>query len=228
MNEISLFVAFGAGLLSFLSPCVLPLFPVYLASIAGSEVLLSDVSYARMPVFFHSLSFVLGFGTVFILLGAGVGLLGFAISSYVGLIRQISGILLIVMGLFMLLSLKIPALNFEKRFNPVGRAKSGYLRSFITGSVFSLGWTPCVGPVLGGILTLALGTVTAWRGASLLAVYSMGLGLPFIVLGVFFEALSPLLRKINRYAAFIQVASALLLIAIGILVLTGKLALLSF
>ncbi len=228
MNEISFFVAFGAGFLSFISPCTVSLFPVYLASITGPGVLSPDVPHARLPVFISSSCFVLGFSTVFIFLGAVASLLGLTVARYTGLIRQISGTLLIGMGIFILLSFKVPALNFEIRFSPSGRLKNSYLRAFFTGAIFSLGWTPCVGPVLGGILTLAMGEATAWKGALLLAVFSLGLGLPFLLLGAFFEVLRPLLRKIGRYSRIIRLASAFLLIAVGVLVLTGKLALLSF
>ncbi len=177
MGEI--FLAFGAGLLSFLPPCVLPMVPVYLASLAGSEVLNPEAEPVRMPIFFHAVGFVLGIAATFILLGAGAGLLGLAIGAHIKVMRELSGILLILLGLFMLLALKLPLLNFEKHLNPGKRLQSGYLRSFLTGAIFSLGWTPCVGPVLGGILTLALNSETALKGAYLLASYSLGLGASF-------------------------------------------------
>ncbi|MFC1907872.1 cytochrome c biogenesis CcdA family protein [Chloroflexota bacterium] len=223
MEHISLIVAFGAGLLSFLSPCVLPLVPVYLASLYGPEIFEPGARRARMPLFLHSLSFVIGFSIVFIILGAAVGLVGFAIGAHLGLIRQISGSLLIVFGLFMLVALKIPWLNFEKRLTSSQGVTTGYLRSFLTGGIFSLAWTPCVGPILGGILTLALGSGTAWQGASLLTVYSLGLGLPFLIIGIAFDFITPLLKHIHRYSTIIYIVSGLLLIAMGILILTNRL-----
>ena len=223
MEEISFLVAFSAGLLSFLSPCVLPLVPVYLASLAGPEIFDAKATRKRMPLFLHSLSFVIGFSIVFTILGAGVGLVGFAISAHLVIIRQIAGSLLIVFGLFILAALKVPWLNFEKHLAPSQSVTTGYLRSFLTGGIFSLAWTPCVGPILGGILTLALGSETAWQGAYLLAIYSLGLGLPFLIMGIAFDSITPLLKRIRRYSTAIYIISGLLLIAVGILILTNRL-----
>ena len=116
----------------------------------------------------------------------------------------------------------MPWLNYEKRLSPSVGNTTGYLRSFVIGASFSLAWTACVGPILGGILAIALNTATAWYGAYLLAVYSLGLGLPFLVIGLAFDSLSPVLRRIQRYTKIIHVISGLLLIIIGILVLTNK------
>jgi len=223
MEEISFLVAFSAGLLSFLSPCVLPLVPVYLASLAGPEIFDAKATRKRMPLFLHSLSFVIGFSIVFTILGAGVGLVGFAISAHLVIMRQIAGSLLIVFGLFILAALKVPWLNFEKHLAPSQSVTTGYLRSFLTGGIFSLAWTPCVGPILGGILTLALGSETAWQGAYLLAIYSLGLGLPFLIMGIAFDSITPLLKRIRRYSTAIYIISGLLLIATGILILTNRL-----
>ena len=223
MEHVSLLVAFGAGLVSFLSPCVLPLVPVYLASLCGREIFEPKVSRFRMPLFLHSLSFVIGFSIVFILLGAGAGLAGFAISAHLAVIHQIAGSLLIVLGLFMLAALKVPWLNFEKRLTPSRGVATGYLRSILTGGVFSLAWTPCVGPIMGGILALALSSETAWRGAHLLAIYSLGLGLPFLIMGAAFDSITPLLKRIHRYSTAIYIFSGVLLIIVGILILTNRL-----
>jgi len=223
MEEISLLVAFGAGLLSFLSPCVLPLVPVYLASLAGPEIFDDKITRKRMPVFLHSLSFVIGFSIVFTILGAGAGLVGLAISSHLAVIRQIAGSLLIVFGLFILAALKVPWLNYEKRLSSSLGTTTSYLRSLLTGGIFSLAWTPCVGPILGGILTLALGSETAGQGAYLLAIYSLGLGIPFLTIGIAFDFITPLLKRIYRYSSLIHIISGLLLIAVGILILTNRL-----
>jgi len=223
MPSISVIAAFTAGLLSFLSPCVLPLVPVYLASLVGPEILESKASRRRLPIFLHSLSFVVGFSIIFITLGAIAGLTGFAINPSLALLNKIAGSLLIVFGLFMLAALKLPWLNFEKRLAPSLGNTTGYLRSLLIGATFSLVWTPCVSPILGGILTLALGSETAWHGASLLAIYSLGLGIPFLVIGVAFDSISPLLRRIYRYSNLIYIISSLLLIAIGVLILTNSL-----
>jgi len=223
MEHVSLLIAFTAGLLSFLSPCVLPLVPVYLASLCGPEIFDAKVSRRRFPVFLHSFSFVIGFSIVFTILGAGAGLAGFIISSHLALIRQIAGILLIAFGFFLLAALKIPWLNYEKRLAPSQSTATGYLRSFLTGAIFTLAWTPCVGPILGSILTLALGSGTAWLGAHLLAIYSLGLGAPFLVIGAAFDFFTPFLKRIYRYSTAIYIFSGILLIAVGILILTNNL-----
>ena len=223
IEYISLSVAFGAGLLSFLSPCVVPLVPVYLASLAGPEVLKTGAKRNRLPIFLHSLSFVIGFSMMFVTLGAIAGLTGFAISPNALLLNKIAGSLLIAFGLFMLAALKVPWLNYEKRLTPSRGTTTGYSRSFFIGAVFSMAWTACVGPILGGILAIALNSATAWRGAYLLAFYSLGLGLPFLIIGVAFDSITPLLKRIYRFSNLIHIISSLLLIAVGGLVLTNKL-----
>ena len=224
MEDVSLLVAFGAGVLSFFTPCVLPLVPVYLATICGPEILEAEGGKGRFSIFLLSLTFVCGFSLVFIFLGAGAGLTGFAINVHSGIVRAISGGLLIAFGLFLLAALKIPWLNYEKRLTSRQGATTSYLRAFIIGAIFSLAWTPCVGPILGSILTLAWSSETAWRGAYLLAIYSLGLGIPFLVAGIAFDFIRPLLKGIQRYAKWSYIISGLLLITIGILVLTDNLA----
>ena len=221
--EISIVVAFSAGLLAFLSPCVLPLVPVYLASLVGPEIFGDRVTVNRLPIFLHSLSFVVGFSLIFTTMGAIAGLTGFAINPSLALLNKISGSLLIAFGLFMLAALKVPWLNFEKRLTPSLGSTTGYLRSFIIGATFSLAWIACVGPILAGILALALNSATAWRGAYLLAIFSLGLGLPFLIVGVAFDSITPLLKRIHRYSNFIYLIGGLLLIAVGVLVLTNNL-----
>jgi cytochrome c-type biogenesis protein len=219
MEDIPLLVAFGAGLLSFVSPCVLPLVPVYLASLCGPEILEPKANSLRLPVFLHALSFVIGFSLVFTVLGVSAGFTGLTLN----LDHRIIGSLLIAFGLFMMAALRVPWLNYEKRLNLSLSMKTGYLRSFLLGAVFSLAWTPCVGPVLGGVLTLAAGSETAGRGAYLLASYSIGLGLPFLVIGAAFSSLAPLLKKVRRYSSLVYVISGFLLIAVGALTLANRL-----
>lgn len=219
-ENISLLVAFGGGLLSFLSPCVLPMVPVYLAMLGGPGVF--ERQGARVPAFLHSVGFVLGFSVVFIVLGAVFGLTGYAVSPNYPLLRKVAGGLLVVFGLFLLAATRVPWLNFESRLTLSLGGKAGYLRSFAIGGAFSLSWTACIGPILGGILTIASTSATAWRGAYLLGVYSLGLGLPFLAVGVAFDSLMPVLKRLQRYTPALQVASGLLLIAVGLLVLTGR------
>lgn len=220
MEQASLLIAFSAGLLAFLSPCVLPLVPVYLASVCGPEILEPKANRGRIPVFFHSLSFVIGFSVVFIILGAGAGLVGFAITSHL-LIRRIAGSLLIAFGLFLLATLKFPWLNYEKRLTPSLGATTGYLRSFLIGVIFSLAWTPCTAGLLGGTLSVALTSGEAWQGAYLLGTFSLGLGLPFLIIGLAFDSLAPLLKRIHRYSTWLYIFGGLLLIAVGVIVLTN-------
>ena len=222
MENISVAVAFTAGLFSFLSPCVLPLVPVYLASLVGPELFGTQRVGRRLPTFLHSLSFVIGFTLIFTAMGAIAGLTGFAINPSLALLNKISGSLLIAFGLFLLVALKVPWLNYERRLSPSLGSTTGYLRSFIIGASFSLAWTACVGPILGAILALALNTATVWHGAYLLAIYSVGLGLPFLVIGLAFDSLAPALRRIQRYTRTIHVISGLLLLIIGILTLANQ------
>lgn len=219
-DELSVAVALGGGLLSFFSPCILPLIPAYFGSLAGPEIFETSERQVRLTVFFHALAFVIGFSIVLVGLGALAGLVGFAIPA-TSVLKKIAGGLLIAFGVFMLLATKIPWLNFEKRASFSTGRKTGYLRSFIIGCVFVFAWTPCVGPVFGGILTLALDSATLARGAWLLLVYSLGIGIPFLVVGLAFDFVKPLLKQLNKRANIIYIVSGLLLIGAGILTLTN-------
>jgi cytochrome c-type biogenesis protein len=228
MDSVSPFVAFTAGLLSLFSPCVLPMAPVYIASVAGAEVYRTGLSGRRLSVFFHSLSFVLGFAILFTILGAGAGAIGSAISSHLYLARQIAGGLLIAMGLFMLAAPHISWLNYEKRLTLGKSLPAGYTRSFLIGILFAVAWTPCASPVLAGILALAFNSESAWSGGALLAIYALGLGLPFLAIGMFLGYATRWLQSIRRYLRYIYIVSGLLLIAVGVLVFLNKLHWLSF
>jgi cytochrome c-type biogenesis protein len=223
--QISVFITIGYGFLSFFSPCILPLIPVYLGSLAGPEVFEKGEKRRRLPVFLHSLSFVIGFSLVFTIFGAGSGILGSLILQKLDFVRQLAGILLIVFGLVMLAASRIPWLNFEKRFSLRLPPTVSYLRSFLVGAVFPVAWIPCTSWVLGGILLLAGTSQTAWQGASLLAFYSLGLGLPFLILGAAFDLITPWLKNIGRYSNWIYLFSGLFLIVVGSLILTDKLGL---
>ena len=224
MENVSFLAAFGAGLVSFVAPCVLPMVPVYLASLAGPEILEPGAKIRRMPIFLHSLSFVIGFSLVFTLMGTLAGLTGIVISPQSVVVQRITGSLLIVFGIFMLAALKIPWLNYEKRLSPPWRMTGSYFRSLLIGGVFTLAWVPCLSPLLGSVLALALNSETAGQGSFLLASYSLGLGLPFLIIGAAFGFISPLLKRIYRYSRWVYIAGGVLLIIVGILVITNNMA----
>ena len=223
MTEISYIVAFTAGLLSFFSPCVLPLVPAYIANLAGTTAIDTKSRTSYLPTLFHSLFFVLGFSLVFIGMGASVGLIGTTITAHSTLLQRIGGGVIIAFGVFLIAALKLPWLNYEKRISPATGSNPGYLRSILIGAVFAVGWTPCIGPILGAILTLAWSSQTVWQGAYLLTVYSIGLGIPFIIIGLAWGAIMPLWKNINRHLGTISIISGILLIVVGILMLTGNL-----
>jgi cytochrome c-type biogenesis protein len=224
MPSITFLTALVAGILSFLSPCILPLVPVYLANIAGASVLTPEL-VERRYIFLHTISFVVGFSLVFTALGASLGLLGAAVPQ--GVLDKVGGALLIAFGIFLIAAIKVPWLNYEKRLD-FSRAKgTGYLRSLLIGVIFSLGWIPCVGPILGGILALAANSQTVWQGVYLLLAYCLGLGLPFIAVGLLLGAASRYLKWFNRHAFVTSIVAAVLLISVGILMLTGYLNYLS-
>jgi len=220
MPSITFLAALGAGLLSFLSPCILPLVPVYLANLAGASVLAPDLADRRY-IFLHTMSFIIGFSLVFIALGASLGLLG-AVAPF-ELLYDVAGALLIAFGIFLVAATKVPWLNYEKRLDFARAKGTGYLRSLLVGVIFSLGWIPCVGPILGGILSLAASSQTVWHGVYLLLAYCLGLGLPFIVVGLALGAASRYIRWLSRHAFVTSIVAAVLLITIGILMLTGSL-----
>lgn len=223
-ENISYAICFWAGLLSFFSPCVLPLVPAYIANLAGSTAIETETRKSIWPTLFHSLAFVIGFSIVFITIGASVGWLSTFITLHQGLLQNIAGILIIIFGIIMLASYKIPWLNYEKRFHVNTARKPGYIRSLLIGSTFALGWTPCLGPVLIALMTYASTTQDILKSVTLFGSYSLGLGVPFILMGVMWGALTPLWKYINRYLGIVSLLSGLLLIIIGILMLTDNLS----
>jgi cytochrome c-type biogenesis protein len=218
-NNISLLVAVGGGLLSFLSPCVLPLVPAYFASLAGPEILTPETRKFHLPIFLHSLAFVTGFTVIFVALGTLAGWAGFSIASQ-QLTRKIAGTLLILLGIYILLAIKIPWLNYERRLSINKNTRFGYFRSFTIGAVFALAWTPCAGPILGGILALALNSNAVWHGVYLLLFYSLGVAVPFLTLGFAFDHVVPFFKQIRKYLTSIYLVSGLFLITTGLITLS--------
>lgn len=220
MGNISFPVAFIAGILSFISPCVLPLVPAYLIQLVGPSVAQSIHHNSlrwRLRTFLHALFFVAGFTLAFVALGATASVLGNFIKSHQIALRQIGGLLLIILGLHLTGLLKLPFLYREHRFQFRSRQPS-YPASFIVGLVFALGWTPCVGVVLAPILALAANAGTLSQGVLLLLVYSAGLGIPFLAMGAAANVISPWLKKLSPYTGIVEVATGVCIIAFGFII----------
>ncbi len=219
--------AFIAGLLSFLSPCVLPLVPGYVSLISGTgaETLAADRKATR-SVMLNSITFILGFSIVFIVLGAGATALGQVVGRFRRDLTVIAGIVIIVFGLHLTGLLKIKALYADKRLHEV-KGGASPLGAFLIGFAFAFGWTPCIGPILAGILTLAAAEDTVTKGMLLLAVYSAGLAVPFLLTSLGIDRFLRFYRRFSRHLHAVEVASGVLLIAIGALVLTGRFTVLS-
>jgi len=225
MENVTLTAAFVAGLLSFFSPCVLPLVPVYIGYMTGKA---ADDEQRRWAPLLHSVAFVIGFGAVFVVLGAAAGLIGGIIYPALPYIVRVGGLILIVLGLHMTGLISIPFLNMEKRMEMGDVRGKGYWSSALIGVIFAAGWTPCVGPVLAAILILAADSQTLIQGALLLAVYALGLGIPFLVFGGLLDVLSPVLRKITRHLRLLQIIGGVLLILMGALMALGLFETISF
>jgi cytochrome c-type biogenesis protein len=222
-GSVGVLVAFTAGLFSFLSPCVLPLFPSYVSFITGMSVsdLTADLSgAARRRVMLHAVAFVLGFSLVFVALGASFSAAGQFLLDYRNLIRQIGGALIVLFGLYIAGVFKLAAMGRTMQFQ-LREKPAGYLGSLLVGITFAIGWTPCVGPILGAVLSLAGTSETVQRGIGLLIAYSAGLGLPFLVSAV---ALGAFLKFFKRYRPLIPVmerAAGVILVVVGVLVFTN-------
>jgi cytochrome c-type biogenesis protein len=222
MNEpaaLGFLVAFAAGLLSFLSPCVLPLVPSYVGFLTGMT--LPEVTGRRRAALTHALLFVGGFSLVFILLGASATALGRALNYYQVWLQRVGGVLIILFGLLCLGAFNLKLLNQERRLH-LERKPVGYLGSVLVGMAFAAGWTPCIGPVLGGILGLAATSADVSRGMLLLAVYSAGLALPFLVAAVAVDSFLEWFQRFRRFLPWIMRISGVMLILVGILLLTGE------
>ncbi len=224
-TDVSYPLAFLAGLLSFLSPCVLPLLPSYVSFITGMsfEDLTGEVNRARVRylTITNSIIFILGFSSIFILLGASSSYVGSLLMQYQEWIRIIGGILIIIFGLFVAGILKMDFLMRERKIHLSGRP-AGYIGTFVIGMTFAAGWTPCIGPILGTILLYASTKGSAAYGLKLLTVYSLGLGIPFFLSALAFNSFLSYSRKLQRYMRVIMLISGLLLIIFGIMLLTNR------
>ncbi len=216
---LGLFVAFAAGLLSFLSPCVLPLVPSYIGFLTGMS--LPEVSTRRRTALVHALLFVLGFSLVFVLLGASATALGRALNYYQHWLQRIGGVLIILFGLVCLGVVRLGFLTQERRVQ-LEHKPVGYLGSALVGMAFGAGWTPCIGPVLGAILGLAATSHDLGRGMLLLGSYSAGLAVPFLLAAVALEAFLDWFQRFRRYLPWVMRVSGVLLIFVGVLMATGE------
>lgn len=226
--------AFAAGVLSVLSPCVMPLMPAYLSLVSGMSVEeMQEGAHdpaLRRRVLTACIGFVLGFSVVFVALGASATALGSVMRTWsvevlgvrVGL-TQVAGVVIILMGLHLVGLLRIHALYRERRFRVQGGTRT-VLGTFLVGAAFAFGWSPCIGPILGGILTIAGSRETVWQGVGLLSVYSAGLAVPFLLAGWSIEFFFRIFQRVKRHFRLMEVASGTLLLVIGVLVLTEQLA----
>lgn len=225
MKDVSFPLAFLAGVLSFLSPCVLPLVPSYVSFITGIsfEDLTADVDRKRVRylTITHSLAFIFGFSSIFITLGVSSSGIGRLLFDYMDYIRIIGGIVVIIFGLFIAGILKFGFLMREIKFK-IGGRPSGYIGSFLVGMAFAVGWAPCIGPILGTILIYASSQASAFYGFKLLLVYSLGLAIPFFILALAINSFLSYSKKLAKYMRWIMVFSGLILIVFGIMLLSNK------
>ncbi len=229
ISNIGVLTAFLAGAVSFLSPCVLPLVPGYVSYIAGSSAAdrSSVIDRSGIVALLLSLCFVLGFSTVFIALGASATLVSQLLLSYRSEANLIGGTLVIVFGIFTTGLIRFAWMDRDIRFHGAiqgGRPAGAYL----LGLAFGFGWTPCIGPVLGAILTVSAVSATASSGVLLLAVYSIGLGLPFVLSALFMQGLAERLKVIRGAGRWLQIVAGVVMIAMGVAMVTGQLSLLAF
>ena len=226
MDNISFILAFSAGLLSFLSPCVLPLVPAYISYLTGTAINELDNKKARLTILYKSFGFVIGFSIIFVIMGASITTLGKLFTDNQNIFRKISGILMIVFGFHTMGLLKIKLLYREKRFFSFNKA-SGKFGPIIMGMAFAAGWTPCIGPILSSILLYASSVDTIGKGILLLSIYSLGLAVPFILTAVAIGSFTKHKNAIFKFLPIISYISGILLVAMGILIFTNKVTRLS-
>ncbi len=220
MEEVGVAVAFAAGLASFLSPCVLPLVPTYLSYLTGAslDALTSrDISGLRARVLANSGAFILGFSLLFMAFGAGASAVGGFLQQHADTVRRVSAVLIIFMGLNLMGVIKLGFMQQERRFD-LGSGRGGSPgRSFLLGMAFSAGWSPCIGPILASILALAGTSGGLGRGVLLLAVYSLGLAIPFFLAALSITGFQSLFHRFRTYLGYVNLASGLLMVAVGLL-----------
>lgn len=218
-------VALAAGLLSFLSPCVLPIVPPYLAYMTGVRV--GALTARERSAVGPALMFVLGLSTVFVLMGAAASVMGRALLQHQLWLGRASGLVVIVLGLHFLRVIRIPVLDREARLD-TGQTGGGAAGAYLLGLAFAFGWTPCIGPQLGMILSLAAQSGAAGRGTALLAVYALGLGIPFLLSAIFISRAMGLMTRLKPWMGVVERAMGVLLVAVGVALLTGAFSAFSY
>jgi cytochrome c-type biogenesis protein len=228
-EEVSYGAALLAGLLSFFSPCILPLVPSYFSFITGTsmeELIGLPTAPIRRRIILSTLAFILGFSTIFIILGASASYLSALLYDLKAYIRIIGGVLIAILGLHLLGVLRIQALDIERHWH-LRRKPLHFLGAFVVGLAFGAGWSPCIGPLLGSILILAGNQETVAQGILLLAIYSLGMALPFAALAAGIHFLIPFVRATTRAMRYVNIVAGLLLIATGVLLVSDRLQILS-
>ena len=228
--NIGLLPAFLAGLISFISPCVLPLVPGYLSFIAGRSLdeLDAPTRFARLTLFAQATFFVLGFSTVFIALGASATALGRLLLTYKEEANLIGGVIVIIFGLFMTGIINLRWLHLDLRLVHRLERRTGPVAAYVLGLAFAFGWTPCIGPILGAILTVSASTASIEGGVVLLSVYSLGLGVPFLLTAIFLEQFLVQQPRLRRWSRPLHLVAGVALILVGIAIATGQLTKLSY
>jgi len=227
-ENITYSAALVAGLLSFFSPCILPLIPAYFSFITGLTLdeLTQDKKEVRQKVILSTLFYVAGFSFIFILFGASASFLGGVASQYSWVVRYLGGGIILVFGLHLLGIINIKGFNFEKKIH-VKEKPMHLMGVFVIGMAFGAGWSPCIGPLLGSILIVAGNQDTVLKGVSLLAVYSAGLAIPFIIMSFFINSILGIMKRATRFIGALNKASGILLIVIGLLLIFDKFRLLA-
>ncbi len=232
VNDVPIYMAFLAGLISFLSPCVLPLVPGYISFISGVSLEqlgekgdnVQSVAREKATIILNSIFFVMGFSTVFVLLGASATLAGYFITANMSLLTKIAGLVIIFFGLFKMGLLRIFTFYREARFHPTDR-KYGLIGAVLIGAAFAFGWTPCISPILGGILAYAGTMGRAAQGMALLFLYSLGLGIPFLLTAVGIGRFLGFFEKVKKHLRLIEVVSGVIMVILGLMIFLNKLIL---
>ncbi len=224
MDVLTVFIALAAGALSFLSPCVFPLIPAYVSHITGSAIRNNKIEVDRKLLLLRSITFILGFSVVFIAMGASASMVGRIFAEQRELVQKVSGLLIVLFGLQMAGWLQLRWFMANKSRDTARlQSAGGSLRSFLTGLAFGSGWTPCIGIALSSILLMAGSSETLWSGIGMLAVYSLGLGIPFLLISVVLTYSTGVMKIINQYVPVLSKINGWLFIGMGLLLFTGQL-----